>query len=155
MCARKCWSWGSYPGHPEPIHGTCRLHIETVGTQGWKQHTITEMQVGEGEQAKWGRWGDTYAAFRYVVRVMHDVSGQAKVTYLHDFPLCQEDVASSQVPVDTLHRKREMVLVSIHPPLDSSKTGHFMVAGRAAWCTSERLSWHTKFTSRLPSQPLS
>lgn len=44
----------------------------------------------------------TYAAFGHVVGIMHDVSGQAKVTDLHNFPLCQEDVAGSQVPVDTL-----------------------------------------------------
>lgn len=36
---------------------------------------------------------------------MHDVSGQAEVADLHNFPLCQKDIAGSQVPVDALHGK--------------------------------------------------
>lgn len=124
---------------------------------GWKQHLISEMQAREGEHAKWGDGESTYTAFRYVVRVMHDVSGQAEVADLHDFPLCQEDITSGQVPVDTLHRKRRNG-VGVNPSAPKQhrpcKTGRFRVAHRAAWCTSERLFWHKELTSRLPSQPL-
>lgn len=61
--------------------------------------------------------GITYAAFRHVVGIMHDVSGQTKVTDLHDFPLRQEDISSSQVPVDALHGKGKQQ--SVHLSLDN------------------------------------
>lgn len=90
---------------------------------------------------------------------MHDVSGQAKVTDLHDFPLRQEDIASGQVPVDTLRRKGrndgecQSTCARQHHPC---KTGHFTGALGAAWHTaSGRLSWHKELPSlRLSSQSL-
>lgn len=77
--------------------------LKVRAVNGEKQHLLSEIQVREGKHAKRGR--GTYTAFGHVVRIMHDVSGQAKVTDLHDFPLRQEDVASRQVPVDTLRRQ--------------------------------------------------
>lgn len=44
----------------------------------------------------------TYAAFRDVVGIMHDVSGQAKVTDLHQFALADQHISGSKVPMDTL-----------------------------------------------------
>lgn len=60
---------------------------------------------------------------------MHDVSGQAKVTDLHNFPLCQEDIAGSQVPVDTLCRKGKnnaKVNPSAAGQPHAYKTGHLL-----------------------------
>lgn len=45
---------------------------------------------------------DTYAAFRDVVGVMHDVSGQAKVTDLDKFALTDQHIPGSEVTMDTL-----------------------------------------------------
>lgn len=44
----------------------------------------------------------TYAAFRDVVGVMHDVSGQAKVTDLHQFALTDQHIPCSEVTMDAL-----------------------------------------------------
>ncbi len=46
--------------------------------------------------------GCTYAAFGDVVVVMHDVSGQSKVTDLGQFALTDQDVSCSQIPMHTL-----------------------------------------------------
>lgn len=74
--------------------------LKVRAVNGEKQRLLSEIQEREGKHAKLGR--GTYTAFGHVVRIMHDVSGQAKVTDLHDLPLRQEDVASRQIPVDTL-----------------------------------------------------
>lgn len=47
----------------------------------------------------------TYAAFRDVVGVVHDVSGQAKVTDLDKFALTDQHVPGSEVTMNTLWRK--------------------------------------------------
>ena len=44
----------------------------------------------------------TYAAFRDVVGVMHDVSGQAEVTDLHQFALADQHIPGSKVTMDAL-----------------------------------------------------
>lgn len=61
---------------------------------------------------------------------MHDVSGQTKVTDLHNLPLGQKDIAGSQVPVDTLRgkekkKKKASELLQLRPGShqDSCKTG--------------------------------
>lgn len=46
----------------------------------------------------------TYAAFWDVVGVMHDVSGQAKVTDLHKFALTDQHISGCEVTMDTLWR---------------------------------------------------
>lgn len=46
----------------------------------------------------------TYAAFRDVVGVVHDVSGQAKVTDLDKFALTDQHVPGSEVTMNTLWR---------------------------------------------------
>lgn len=46
----------------------------------------------------------TYAAFGDVVGVMHDISGQAKVTDLHKFALTDQHVSGREVTMDTLWR---------------------------------------------------
>lgn len=74
---------------------------------------------------------EAYTAFRHVVGIMHDVSGQAKVTDLHNFPLCQKDIAGSQVPVDALHGKERShfrMAPAEARQQHSCKTGHSVVA---------------------------
>lgn len=44
----------------------------------------------------------THAAFRDVVGIMHDVSGQAKVTDLHQFPLTDQNIPGGEVTVNAL-----------------------------------------------------
>lgn len=44
----------------------------------------------------------TYVAFDYIVGVLCDVSGQAKITNLSYSSLSQKDISGSQVSVDTL-----------------------------------------------------
>lgn len=44
----------------------------------------------------------THAAFGDVVGVVHDVSGQTKVTDLHQLPLTDQHVPGCQVTMDTL-----------------------------------------------------
>lgn len=44
----------------------------------------------------------THAAFRDVVGIMHDVSGQAKVADLHQFALTDQDIPSSKITMDAL-----------------------------------------------------
>ncbi len=46
--------------------------------------------------------GCTYTAFGDVVVVMHDVSGQSKVTDLGQFALTDQDVSCCQIPMHTL-----------------------------------------------------
>lgn len=48
--------------------------------------------------------GNTYAAFWDVVGVVHDVSGQAKVTDLHKFALTDQHISCSEVSMDALRR---------------------------------------------------
>lgn len=43
-----------------------------------------------------------YAAFRDVVGIMHDVSGQTEVTDLHQFALTDQHVPGSEVTMDAL-----------------------------------------------------
>lgn len=44
----------------------------------------------------------THAAFRDVVGIVHDVSGQAKIADLHQFSLTDQDVPSSKITMDAL-----------------------------------------------------
>lgn len=44
----------------------------------------------------------THAAFGDIVRVSHDVTSQAKVTYLDQLALTDEHVSGCQISVDTL-----------------------------------------------------
>lgn len=46
----------------------------------------------------------TYAAFWDVVGVVHDVSGQAKVTDLHKFALTDQHISGREVSMDALRR---------------------------------------------------
>lgn len=48
--------------------------------------------------------GNTYAAFWDVVGVVHDVSGQAKVTDLHEFALTDQHISGREVSMDALWR---------------------------------------------------
>jgi hypothetical protein len=58
------------------------------------------------KQPVWS-YRNTNTAFGDIVVVMHDVSGQAKVTDLHYLPLREQDVPSSQVPMHTLYSKTD------------------------------------------------
>ena len=113
--------------------------LKVRAVNGEKQRLLSEIQEREGKHAKRGR--GTYTAFGHVVRIMHDVSGQAKVTDLHDLPLRQEDVASRQVPVDTLRTQGRRVGGrggSIQRPLVARpRHGHLRGApGALPWPTS-------------------
>lgn len=44
----------------------------------------------------------THTAFGDIVGIPHDVPRQAKVTYLHQLPLADEDIPGSQVTMHTL-----------------------------------------------------
>lgn len=45
---------------------------------------------------------ETYTSFGDIIVVMHDVSGQSKVTDLHYLALREKDVPGCQVAVNTL-----------------------------------------------------
>lgn len=49
---------------------------------------------------------ETYASFGHIIVVMHDVSGQSEVTDLHYLALREKDIPGSQVPVNTLEKKK-------------------------------------------------
>lgn len=49
---------------------------------------------------------ETYAPFGDIVVVMHDVSGQSKVTDLHYLALREEDIPGGEVPMHTLPKER-------------------------------------------------
>lgn len=49
----------------------------------------------------------TYASFGDIVVVMHDVSGQSKVTDLDYFALREKYIPGCEVPVHTLHKIKE------------------------------------------------
>lgn len=72
----------------------------------------------------------TYAAFGNVVRIMHDVSSQTKVTDLHNFPLSQKDITCCQVTVHTL-QGTYIILIEI------------IILGH--WCTWGLLKPHRPF----------
>lgn len=49
----------------------------------------------------------SYTAFGDVVGVVHDVSGQAEVTNLHQLALTDQNIPGSQIPMDALWRERQ------------------------------------------------
>jgi hypothetical protein len=54
-----------------------------------------------------------HIALHHIVGVIHDVTCQAEVTDLSHTEVCQEDVPSCNVPVDTLRQtERESVTVA-------------------------------------------
>lgn len=75
--------------------------------------------------------GNTYAAFWDVVGVVHDVSGQAKVTDLHKFALTDQHISCREVSMDAL--RREWAEYCFHTwdfmPFMHQGQGH----GRAVW----------------------
>lgn len=57
-------------------------------------------QIHNDKKKKLNKW--THVAFGYVVGVVHDITGQAKVTDLHQLSLADENISGSQVTMNTL-----------------------------------------------------
>lgn len=71
--------------------------------------------------------GNTYAAFRDVVGVVHDVSGQAKVTDLHKFALTDQHISCRKVSMDALPETQLNIVSTPETSCRSSSKAKVMV----------------------------
>lgn len=88
---------------------------------------------------------NTYAAFWDVVGVVHDVSGQAKVTDLHKFALADQHISGREVTMDALWRQDSTEYLRLHASLTHWGQGH----DRAAWVVLKKNTWRVASNAKL------